>query len=245
MGGLLAGLAMPQTGWGVEIIDDPLQIDERAAQIVAASNSLCWEMHRFHQQQPNFNEAYRAAKELWSQGVGLRDALRAGAVETEYLAQQTMRINELSDRVEKLLAPWGDGDRSAVPMNAGQGTRTVVSPGVSVQIPFIGVQVGSPRMAVVEDGPPVLERRRLHPNSRGSKRSLEREFAAMKVAVGYLNEDTGISASAAPASAAPASAVPTGNPPVPQPPDAGPVLGDPVKIGPPSAGKPGTTPTRK
>jgi len=107
-----------------------------------------------------------------------------------------------------------------------------VTPGVSVQIPFIGVQVGSPRMAIVEDGPPLLERRRLHPNSRGSKRSLEREFAAMKVAVGYLNEDTGISATAAPASAAPASAAPTGNPPVPQPPDAGPVLGDPVKIGP-------------
>jgi hypothetical protein len=249
MGGLLVSLAMPAISHGVEIIDDPLQIDERAAQIVATSNSLCWEMYRYHRQQPNYNEAYRTAKDLWSLGVGLRDALRAGPLENDALAQQTARINELTDRVEKLMAPWGDGDRSVLPMNAGVSTRTVMTPGVSVDIPFIGVQVGSPRLAVVEDGPPLLERRRLHPNSRGSRRSLEREFAALRTAVAFLNEDAGVSVAApggsTPISPAPAGTTPSGNGPVPQPPDAGPVLGDPVKIVPPAAGKPGNTPVRK
>jgi hypothetical protein len=73
----------------------------------------------------------------------------------------------------------------------------------------------------------VLERRRLHPNSRGSKRSLERELAAVKVAVGYLLEDTGM----APAANSPAPAAP----PVPNPPPDRPALGEPVKIAPPSA----------
>ena len=48
-----------------DVIDDPTQIDERATQLIQASNSLCWEMHRFHQQQPHYRESYRAAKELW------------------------------------------------------------------------------------------------------------------------------------------------------------------------------------
>ena len=39
---------------------------------------------------------------------------------------------------------------------------------------------------MTEEGPPFLERRRLHPNSRGSKRSLERELAAVKDEVAVL-----------------------------------------------------------
>ncbi len=111
----------------------------------------------------------------------------------------------------------------------------MVDRGVSVNLPLLGVHVGRPRYVITEDGVPTLARQRLHPNSHGSKRSLERELAAVRTAVNYLMEDAGVSV-------APNASTP-GNPdakgPVPQPPDAG--LGEPVKVGPPKAKA--TTPT--
>jgi hypothetical protein len=253
LGGFLLTLAAATPGLAVDILDDPQQVDERAAQIVQTSNSLCWEMHRYHRQQPDYPQAYRTAKDIWSRAGELRDALRAGPVETEVLMQQVAQMNDSFKRLEQSLSKWGDGDRSSVPMNGGPGTRTIVTPGVSVDLPFIGV-VGSPRVAVIDDddGPPALMRRRMHPNSHGSKRSLERELAAVKVAVSYLVEDAGVSGQPLPP--APGTASPAG--PVPNPPDAGdtgpaspgpasPALGDPIKIGPKSAKKPAAGATQK
>lgn len=245
VGGFLLTLTAATPALAVDILDDPLQIDERAAQLVQTSNSLCWEMHRYHRQQPDYAQAYRTAKDVWSRAGEIRDALQAGPVETESLLQQTAQINDSFKRLEQMLSRWGEGDRSMVPMNAGPGSRTIVTPGVSVNLPLIGV-VGSPRVAVVEDddGPPALMRRRVHPNSHGSKRSLERELAAVKVAVSYLLEDAGVSGQ--PLAPAPGPASSAG--PVPNPPDAGdpgPTLGDPVKIEPKSAKKPTGGATQK
>src|SRR5262249_35001375 len=138
--------------------------------------------------------------------------------------------NDLFAQLDKSLSKWGDGDRSMLPLNGEPTARTVVEPRVAVDIPFVGVRVGGPRYVVTEEGPPMLERRRLHPNSRGSNRSLERELAAVKPAVGYLVEDSGVAPGASPP--APAASAP---PPVPNPPQDGPALGEPVKIVPPSA----------
>ena len=242
VGGFLLTLTVATPGLAVDILDDPLQVDERAAQIVQTSNSLCWEMHRYYRQQADYAQAYRTAKDVWARAGELRDALRAGPVETEALMQQVTTMNENFRQLEQTLAKWGDGDRSSIPMNGGPGSRTVVTPGVSVNLPFIGV-VGSPRVAVVDDddGPPALIRRRVHPNSHGSKRSLERELAAVKVAVSYLVEDASVSGQPLPPAPGPGS--PVG--PVPNPPEAGdsspagPGLGEPIKIGPKSAKKPG------
>lgn len=243
VGGFLLTITAATPGFAVDVLDDPLQIDERAAQIVQTSNSLCWEMHRYYQQQPDYPQAYRTAKDIWARASEIRDSLRAGPVETEILLQQTAQINDGFKRLEQTLSKWGDGDRSLVPMNGG-GPRTIVTPGVTVDLPFLGVVAGR-RMAVVEDdGPPALARRRVHPNSHGSKRSLERELAAVKVAVSYLVEDAGVTGQPLPP--APAAVSPTG--PVPNPPDAeetGPALGDPVKIGPKSAKKPAAGATQQ
>jgi hypothetical protein len=250
VGGFLLTLAVATPVFAVDILDDPLQLDERAAQIAQASNSLCWEMYRYHRQQPDYAQAYRTAKDVWSRAGQMRDGLRAGPVETEVFMQQVSQMNDVFKQLAQTLSKWGDGDRSAVPLNGGPGARTIVTPGVSVDLPFIGV-VGSPRVAVVEDddGPPMLMRRRLHPNSHGSKRSLERELAAVKIAVDYLLEDAGVSGQPLP----PAPGVPTPADPVPNPPEAGdagpgpagPGLGEPVKISPPSAKKSGSGPARK
>jgi len=239
--GVLAILMWAIPVFAVDILDDPLQIDERAAQLLQASNSLCWEMHRYHQQQPDYRASYRAAKEIWSRAGELRDGLRAGPVETETLVQQMTQMNETFVQLEKSLSKWGDGDRSLTPLDEGRGPRTVETPGVGVDIPFIGVRVGGPRYVVTDDRPPQLERRRLHPNSRGSRRSLERELAAVKVALSYLLEDAGVTIEPTPAQ--PGAGAATG--PVPEPPQPGPTSGDPVKIVPPSAKKSGTTPVRK
>src|SRR6266478_706595 len=87
-----AGVAMSvlictMPAFAVDVIDDPVQIDERAAQLVQVSNSLCWEMYRYHQQQPDYRASYRGAKEIWSRAGELREALRTGPVETESLTQ--------------------------------------------------------------------------------------------------------------------------------------------------------------
>jgi len=227
VGGMLAVLVFAGAARAVDVIDDPVQIDDRAAQVVQASNSLCWEMYRYHQQNPDYAQAYRTAKLVWAQAGTIRDALREGPVETEALVQQVAQMNENLAQVEQALARWGDGDRSQVPLAGGTGGRAVlVDRGVSVNLPLLGVQVGGPRYVVTDEGPPALARRRLHPNSRGSKKSLERELAAVRTAVNYLMEDSGVSV----APNAPAPGNPDGKGPVPQPPDGG--LGEPVKVSP-------------
>src|SRR5262245_20015574 len=87
-----AGLARP--AFAVDVVDDPVQIDERAAQVFDAANSLCWEMHRYHQIQPNFREAYRIAKDIYNQAGAIRDGLRAGPMETGALAQQATQMSD-------------------------------------------------------------------------------------------------------------------------------------------------------
>ena len=233
--GVIAVLLLAGPASAVDIIDDPLQIDERAAQLVQASNSLCWEMHRFHQQQPDYRQSYRAAKEIWSRAGEMRSALRAGPVETEVLLRQATEMNEIFAQVEKTLATWGPGDRSSVPPNGGPGQRTIVTPGAEIDIPFVGgFRVGDPQVVVTDDGPPQLQRRRLHPNSRGSKRSLERELAAVKLALNYLQED----ATATTQPNSPAPGAPPATTPVPAPPAPESTLGDPQKIAPPATKKP-------
>jgi hypothetical protein len=99
--GVLAIMTLAVPVFAIDIIDDPMQIDERAAQLIQTSNSLCWEMHRFHQQQPDYRQSYRAAKEIWSRTGELRDALRAGPVETQVLMRQMTELNEILIQVEK------------------------------------------------------------------------------------------------------------------------------------------------
>ncbi len=237
--GLMA--AMPVLA--VEVIDDPTQIDERATQLIQTTNSLCWEMHRFHQQQPGYRESYRAAKEIWSQAGQLQEALRAGPVETDVLLEQIVAMNELFSQVEATLSKWENGDRSLIPVNGPPVLRTVVTPGVAVDIPFIGVRVGGGDREVVitEDGPPQIERRRLHPNSRGSKRSLEREFAAVDVALKYLSEDANLTSQPNPVAPGELS----DNAPDPQPPIPGDEPAKTLKVLPTSPKKPATAPIRK
>jgi hypothetical protein len=211
---LFAVFGLARSALAVDIVDDPVQIDERAAQVVQTSNSLCWEMYRYHRQKPDYPQAYREAKELWRQAGALRDSLQSGLLETESLRQQVSQMNDRFVRLDQELAKWGDGDRSMIP-NGGSVPRTVVTDGVVVDLPLIGVQVGGPRVAYVEDDYPALQRRRLHPNSHGTKRSLEREMAALKLTMSYLLEDTGFTGDSAP----PAPGV-TDSAPVPQPPDA-------------------------
>src|SRR5436190_1096093 len=177
VGLVLSSWGLAQTALSVEILDDPVQIDEQAAQVVQSSNSLCWEMHRYHQQQPDYQQTYRMAKDYWRQAVALSDALQNGPVETEALQQQLGQMKDLFVRLDQSLSKWGDGDRSSLSLTGRPTTRTVVTNGVTVDLPFVGIQVGSPQVEFVEDGPPTLQRRRLHPNSRGSRRSLEREVA--------------------------------------------------------------------
>jgi hypothetical protein len=246
--GVLAVLMCARPVFAVDVLDDPVQIDERAAQLLQTSNSLCWEMYRYHQAQPDYRAMYRAAKDIWSRAGELREALRTGPVETEALGQLVAKMNETFAQLETTLSKWGDGDRSQVPAAVGGGQRTVVTTGgVAVDVPFVGVRVGGPRYVVTDDGVPVLERLRLHPNSPGSRRSLERELAAVKVALKYLQEDAGMAAEAnAPRPApGPAPGAPDATGPVPQPPDPDTTLGEPEKIAPPSAKKPGPTPVRK
>jgi hypothetical protein len=240
VGGVLAVLILAGTARAVDVLDDPVQIDERAAQVVQTSNSLCWEMHRYHQQAPDYAQAYRTAKLVWTKAGAIREALRAGPLETDALVQQVAQMNENLAQVEQILATWGDGDRSQVPLAGGPGGGPVmVDRGVSVNVPFVGVHVGRPRYVITDDGVPTLARQRLHSNSRGSKRSLERELAAVRTAVDYLMEDAGVSVAPNP----PAPGNPDAKGPTPQPPDTG--LSEPVKVLPPKAKTPTPTSSRK
>jgi hypothetical protein len=244
VGGVLAlvGAVTPVRADDFQVLDDPAQIDEMTAAVQRTSNSLCWEMHRFHRQQPGFPEAYRQAKEVWSMAGTLRDALRAGTIDPATLNNQVARMNDALTQVEKTTEGWGDGVRPAI--TPADERPVVVTPGrVNVDIPLLfggGISVGSPPRVVAADPDPVtLPRRRFHPNTHGSRRSLERELASVRTAMDYLAEDTGTGA-------VPAATTPTA-PPKPMPPDeaaTGPQLSPPTKISPP-AGKTSATEEKK
>src|SRR5262249_23725705 len=155
--GFLAWVAFGATARGADFepLDDPAQIDEMAGAVQRTSNSLCWEMHRFHQEKPNFTDAYREAKDLWGMAGTLRDALRSGRIGPATLNDQVARMNEALVRVEKGLADWGDGVRP--PLSLDQGQPVVVSPGgVDVEVPLLfgGIRVQRPsRMVIADPGP--------------------------------------------------------------------------------------------
>lgn len=228
--GATAGAAR---GEDFRISDDPVHLDELAGSLLQVSNALCWEMHRYHRQQPDFSAAYRPAKEIWTMAGALRDGLRSGPVDDRDVVSQVAKMNELFATIEKTCAGWGDGIRSANPAEPVE-ERAVVVPGsgVDVDIPLLfggGIRVGrSPRMVVAEPAVPAVPRRAFHPNARGSKRSLERELASVRTALGYLTEDSGAVPPNADSSAP--------NPPRPMPPDtnadknSGPALAPPTKI---------------
>ena len=232
--GIVVALTMATTVFAVDIVDDPTQIDERTTQLLQSTNSLCFEIHRFHQQEPDYPETYRIAHGLWAQAGQLQEALQAGPFETEVLMRQVTEMNNGFSQLENSISKWGDGDRSLAVLNAGPVQRTIVRPGVEVDIPFVGVRVGRPQVVVTNEGPPRWERKRLHPNSRGSKRSLVREMAAVKVALIYLSEDAGVTL--------PPNwqvkAVPSDSTPVPQPPVPGAAVGDQGQVVTPRATKP-------
>ncbi len=240
---ILLAAAVACGGWGVmpavggeefRLLDDPVHLDELAAALQTTSNALCWEMHKFHRDKPDFSEAYRPAKEIWTMTGALRDALRAGPVDDRDVMSEIGKMNDLYAAVEKTCAHWGDGVRPSTP-NGPTEERAVVVPGsgVDVDIPLLfggGIRVGrSPRMVVTEPVLPALPRRSFHPNARGSKRSLEREVASVRTALNNLLEDTG---------AVPRESNNSPAPPKPMPPDAnaGPALAPPTKIV-PSANK--------
>jgi len=99
-------------------------------------------MFRYHQQNPDYSQGYRAAKQLWTRAGGLRDALRSGPVETEAFVQEVAQINELYTQIEKSVSQWGEGDRSSLLANGGRTVvpdkkPVVVDPGVSVNLPSL------------------------------------------------------------------------------------------------------------
>lgn len=228
-------LCLAAAGWAADPVlpDDPAHLDELAADLQKASNELCWELHKYHQQQPDFKEIYRTAKDLWSLSGAYRDALRAG--DTPAMADQIARMNDLYNKVQAVTAKWGDGVIPAT--DAPPDEKVVVVPGsrVNVDVPLLfgGIHIGRPSQVVVaEPRPPALPRRRPHPHAHGSKRSLEREMFATQVALQYLNEDALPAAGEEPKPAPPPTpdaAVP-GTAPSATP---GPTLGEPVRISPP------------
>ncbi|MGQ0634484.1 MAG: hypothetical protein ACT4QC_07735 [Planctomycetaceae bacterium] len=212
-------------------IDDPAHFDELAAALQQKSNALCWELHRHHQQQPDFRETYRAAKELWSEAGAFRDALSAGTVATAALSQQVRAMNDRFARVEAATNGWGDGEMPVTP--DAREERMVVVPGsrFNVEIPLLfggGIQVGRPPQVVVAPQPgPGLARRMLHPHAHGSKRALVRQLEATGLALGYLSEDLSVGSPGDPRPAPAESAAPSAES----------NLSPPQKILPPSAKK--------
>lgn len=214
-----------------EPVEDPAHFDELAALVQARANSLCWEMHRYHRQQPDFGETYRMAKEVWALGGSLRDLLRTGPVDNATVAQQAQRIGEIFDQVERRASRW-EGvapiDPAGVPVEE-RGVVAVPRAGLDIDVPFFGLRLGTPGGVVVREDMRLrfADRRRPHVNARGSTRSLQRELDSAKIAVSYLMEDAGVGNATVPGSVAP-QAVPQG-PPQPAP-SVGPVL----KITPPT-----------
>lgn len=229
---------MPKSVSAVDIVDDAVQMDQLLKDVVTTSNSLCWELYRYHQQQPGYADAYRTAKGIWSQATDLRNALATGPVESEALVQRATEMNQAFTDLQKFVTQWGPGDRSQLATTTVGEPRVVVRPGVGVDIPFVGLRVGGGDVVVEDDVSP-LQRLRLHPNSHGSKRALEREFAALKVALSYLLEDSQITAPATDTSPTPVE-----GDPVPQAPTPGVTLeNQPTPI--PSKPKVDSTPTPK
>ena len=190
--GAVQVLCLPGSACAVEILDDPIQIDERVSQLVQTSNSLSWELYRYHQQQPDYAESYRAVKQLWTDASQIQADLRSGPVETESLQQKVVGMNQTFAQVAATLSKWGPGDQSSVPATSGTVQREVVAPGVGIDVPFVGIRIGGPDVVVTTDATPKLERRRLHPNAHGSKRSLERELESVRVSLDDLAEDAGV-----------------------------------------------------
>jgi hypothetical protein len=208
--------------FAVDVLDDPIQIDDRLNQVIQTSNSLSWEMYKYHQAKPDFMDNYRAAKQLWTQATQIQEALRSGPFETEALQQRAIEMNQAFSQLQANLAKWGPGDQSSLPMAGGVTQREVVAPGVGINVPFVGLQIGGGDVIVTEDGPPQLKRIRLHQNARGSKRSLERELESLRISLNYLAEDAGVATDNLTDTAAPqqpaANGKPTPRPPTPAPP---------------------------
>lgn len=214
------------------LLEDPVHIDELAAYLQTVSNSLCWEMHRFHRDQPEFSEAYRPAKEVWQIAGGLRDAIRTGPIDTQLVQSRIARMDELLTTVAQITERWGDGAKPQEVVAERRGVVVTPGAGVDLNLPFVGgLRVGTPRVYVPDDAPPVLERRRIHPNARGSKRALERELFGVRTALNYLMEDTGVGGPLETVKPAPKPSPELNAPAAPS----GPALAPPVKISPPAA----------
>lgn len=224
-------LASAVLSWGVpshpasaaEILDDPAHFTELAANTIRTANALCWELHRFHQQQPEFPMLYRDAKEIWSQAGALQNALQAGPVDSAVANQNIARMTTLLGGIEKGIAKWGDGVRPT-PADVVERRGVVVTPrgGVGIDVPFFGLRLAAPRIAVAEEVvvPTPLNRRAIHANGRGSRRSLDREVFALKTALGYLAEDVSV------------PAIPPGPTPVPLNADPTPAAADVIPLAP-------------
>lgn len=177
-----------------EILDDPAHFTELSSSVVQTANTLCWELHRFHQQQPDFPVLYRDSKEIWSQASMLQDALQNGPVDSAVATQQIAKMTMLLGNVEKGMSKWGDGIRPVNEVVARRGV--VVSPrgGVGVNVPFFGFRIAAPRIAVADEVivPGPANRQAIHPNGHGSRRSLDRQLLAVKTALANLSEDVGV-----------------------------------------------------
>lgn len=190
--GAYYALSGTSRAFAIDVLDDPVQIDDRISQVIQASNSVSWEMYRYHQAKPDFMDNYRASKQLWTQATQIQEALRSGPFETEALQQRAIEMNQAFAQLEANLAKWGPGDQSSLPMNGGVTQREVIAPGVGFNVPFVGLQIGGGDVVVTEEVTPQLKRIRLHQNARGSKRSLERELESLRISLNYLAEDAGV-----------------------------------------------------
>ena len=220
-----------QSASATEILDDTSHFTELTNSAMQTANTLCWELHRYHQQQPDFPVLYRDAKEVWTQASTLQNALQNGPVDAAVAKQQIGRMTSLLVNIEKGTAKWGDGVR---PVPAGDVVRrnvVVQRGGYGVNVPYFGFRLAAPRVAVAEEVvvPAPANRNAIHPNGRGSRRSLDREIFAVKTALANLSEDIAIPAVTSGTTPVPADALPIApnadtlpaaprpQPPVPQP----------------------------
>lgn len=189
-------ITVPSAVQADEPVTDVVHFSELSGYVQQTANSLCWEMYRFHQQQPDFLDAYRDAKEIWTLAGSLRGSLQNGPVADVQAADLANRMAELAARIETVTRKWGDGMRPAPPpAPLDPQHRVIVTPGagIGVDVPFFGIRLATPRIAIAEEVPPVLPMpqavRTYHRHARGSRRSLDRELTTLKTALGYLVED--------------------------------------------------------